>query len=424
MNVLIVNAILMGDNNATGVTMENMLLNIEGVNYLQFCIDYQKENHKELVDTIYLSPNDSASDYIISSIKKRKVKDGNSSQGQVTVTSATNGSALGEVLKGFCDALPCRISSENFEVIKKFSPDLIYTMGANIRVMNIASELSDKFEIPIVFHCMDDWRSTKYMRTMFSRPFNHILRNKIREINEKSVINLGICKKMADFYACEYKKPYSYASNCVFQFNKVPYTAKTDGSVRIIFSGGLHFHRGEKLRQVGEVVEKLNAVGYNIELDIYAPQEQVKRYKDSYNDLNHTNCYPYVEKNKKMENLMNADILLHVESDEEADKKHMKYSFSTKLVEYFAAARTVVGFGDKQLSSIEYIKDMECGMVAETIDELEEALTILCTNFEMRKKYAERALQVATVYHSQAAIQGEILKVFEKSVEYKGRIQQ
>ena len=35
MHVLIVNAIMMGDNNATGVTMKNMLNPIKSIDYLQ-----------------------------------------------------------------------------------------------------------------------------------------------------------------------------------------------------------------------------------------------------------------------------------------------------------------------------------------------------------------------------------------------------
>lgn len=419
MNVLIVNAILIGDNNATGVTMENMLLQMEGVNYLQFCIDYQKQNHEETVDTIYLATDDSISDYLINVIKTRKNRGLKSAAGQTVVTSANSGSTLGEAIRGFCDALPCRISSENLEIIRDFSPQLIYTMGSNIRVMRIAKRLSDYFGIPIVFHCMDDWRATKYMRSALSRPFNQILRKEISEINKRSVVNLGICKKMADFYACEYQKPYSFASNCVFEFNRNPYCQASSGTMKIIFSGGLHFHRGDKLRQVGELIERLNTEGYHIVLDIYAPEEQTAQYARKYEDLQYTNCFPYVDKSKKMENLMSADILLHVESDDEADKKHMKYSFSTKLVEYFAAARAVVGFGDKQLSSIAYIEDMKCGLTAENIDELEKCFTLLYSDLDLRRKYAENSLNVAISCHSQKAVQKKILNVFETSIGEK-----
>lgn len=419
MNVLIVNAILIGDNNATGVTMENMLLHMQGVNYLQFCIDYQKQNHAEVVDTIYLATNDSISDYLINVIKTRKNSVQHSAAAQAIVTSANNGSALGEAFRGFCDAMPCRISSENLAIIRDFSPQLIYTMGANIRVMRIARKLSDFFSIPIVFHCMDDWRATKYMRSSLSRPFNHMLRKEMSEINKRSVVNLGICKKMADFYACEYQKPYSFASNCVFEFNRNAYCPNSSETMKIIFSGGLHFHRGDKLRQVGELIERLNTQGYHIFLSIYAPKEQATQYSKKYEDLLYTNCFPYVDKSKKMENLMSADVLLHVESDDEADKKHMKYSFSTKLVEYFAAARVVVGFGDKQLSSIEYIEDMKCGLTAENIDELERCFLLLYSNLELRKEYAENSLNVAVSCHSQKAVQRKILNVFKTSIGEK-----
>lgn len=419
MNVLIVNAILIGDNNATGVTMENMLLHMEGVNYLQFCIDYQKQNHTELVDTIYLATNDSLSDYLISVIRTMRNSIQKSVAEKTVVTSANNGSDLGEAFRALCDAMPCRISSKNLAIIRDFSPQLIYTMGANIRVMRIARKLSDYFNIPIVFHCMDDWRATKYMKSALSRPFNHLLRKEMSEINKRSVVNLGICKKMAYFYTCEYQKPYSFASNCVFEFNRNSYCPNSTETMKIIFSGGLHFHRCDKLRQVGELIERLNIQGYHIILNIYAPKEQAAQFKKKYDDLQYTNCFPYVDKSKKMENLMSADVLLHVESDDEADKKHMKYSFSTKLTEYFAAARAIVGFGDKQLSSIEYIEDMKCGLTAESIDELERCFLLLYSDLDLRRKYADNSLNVALLYHSQKAVQEKIRSVFEISIREK-----
>ena len=55
MHVLIVNAIMMGDNNATGITMKNMLYGIENVDYLQLCVDYRVNAHEQLVETMFIN---------------------------------------------------------------------------------------------------------------------------------------------------------------------------------------------------------------------------------------------------------------------------------------------------------------------------------------------------------------------------------
>lgn len=420
MNVLIVNTILIGDPNATGVTMEHMLFPMEGVRYLQFCVDYRKSSHEEIVDTVFLTQDDALSDRWIRRLQRKREGGQDPGTANAVVTSADNGGVLRDFCRGLCDALPCRISPENLAAVRRFSPQAIYTMGDSIRVIRIATRLSEYFQIPVVFHCMDDWRATKYRSSLFSLPFHYLLRRELKELHKHSFINLGICKKMADVYAGEYHTPYSFAGNCISRFNNIPYSPDPSKAMKILFSGGLHFHRSDKLRRAGELIEKLNEEGYRIDLCICAPKDQAERYAGKFKDLPHTACVPYVAKDRQMENLMSADVLLHVESDEKRDQAYMKYSFSTKLPEYFSAGRAVVGFGDGSMASISYIEDMGCGFTAESIGELEACLVRLYSAPELRKKFAGRALHTARSSHSKTAVQYRIRGVFEAVIERAG----
>ena len=129
----------------------------------------------------------------------------------------------------------------------------------------------------------------------------------------------------------------------------------------------------------------------------------------------HTTLLPYVDKEKQMENLKRADALLHVESENSKEIQYMKLSFSTKLVEYFAAGRTVIGFGNKEIASLKYIEKNQCGAVAENMCQFRELLISLLNHQNTRENYAEKSYITAKTYHSRESVQERIFKVFETS---------
>ena len=415
MKVLMINHILLGEENATGISLRNMLLGIPDMEYMQFCMDCRRDGHTELVDTIYLDKNDRLTDQFKGLFFKKASPPAKAVSAELSGAFGT--SPLREALQGAADVLPCRLSKTNFEKIRQFAPDIIYTLGGNIRIMRMASKISELFAIPVVFHCMDDWRSTMYTSSPLAMPFHFILQKECERLHSRSVINLGICEKMAEFYSAEYHKPYSHVCNCVLRLNEEPYRPDASAPLKILFSGGLHFHRGERLQQIGELIEALNREGCAIELYVFAPPAQAQVYAPRYESLEHTHCLPYVEAEKQMENLMSADILLHAESDNEADNRYMRYSFSTKLVEYFAAGRCVLGFGDRSLSSIEYIEKSGCGMAAENLEQLRSCLMKLYANGELRSAFAKNAVKTAREKHSQKAVQAVIRDTFLKAKE-------
>ncbi len=429
MNVLIVNNYTIGDCNPVGYTMKNMLLGMPDVNWLQYCVDYREKEHLKFTEVLFNDVNDSLS-------YKLKAKNSDDSQphtpvnqsgstsknvnpNPATLPAAVNFDKKGDILRAVFYSMPCKVSTKNLARIKEFNPDLIYTMGENIRVINQAVKLSKILNIPIVFHCMDDFKSTTYTSSPVAKIFNRHLKARLKRLNRCSVYNLGICEKMAKYYSGTYKKPYSFASNCALQFNEEPYVPREDGITKIIFSGSLHFHRGETLGKVAEVIDRLNENGNKIELEIYAHPSHIAACSGFANKTVHTKWLPFVPEEEKIKNLASADILLHVESFDEKDIEFMKYSFSTKLVEYFASARCVVGLGSKEISSIEFIDSHDCGMAAENFEELEKVLGELSKNPGKRIECGKASLAIAKEIFGKEATQKRIYDVFCEAVKNK-----
>ena len=410
MNILILNALLMGDENATGTTMENVLLNIDNINYLQFCFDTNDLIHKELVPTFYLDEKQIPFKYFLKKIFYKSDK--NNAQQKEKISNSQTKTWKHEIVEALMDISPLLITKDQWDRIREFKPEIIYTMiGGSIMMTKLAIKIAKKLNIPIVFHCMDNWRTTKYKSSFLVSPFNLYLNYLIKKMHKYSVVNLAISEKMAQVYEKEYQTPYSYISNCISNFNLEPYQPSKENFMRIIFSGGLHFGRLDSILSVAQLIENLNDEGYNISLEIFVPKNQFYSYKNLFNFKN-TSLFEYVKQEKQMENLKRADILLHLESTKKTDIKYMLLSFSTKIVEYMAANRAIIGFGNKEMVSIDYIFSNHCGWVADSEPELKSVFIDAYNSKDKRIKFSENSIKTAQKNHSKKMIQNSILKIF------------
>lgn len=424
MNVLVVNNYLMGDTNPVGFTMKNMLYGMPNVRFLQYCIDYRDYRHEKMTDAIFSEVSDSLAYSMKRVLKKGKQTAAVSTAEMIEekkkeqLTTAGMVSARGQIARGIFYAMPCRVSRKNLEIIRKFQPDVIYTMAENIRVINQCIKLAKLFHIPIVFHCMDDWKATAYTGFFGAGILHRYLLWRFRRMHEFSVENIGICQKMADYYSETFGKPYSFAGNCVYDFNDEPYHSSSEKPLKLVYSGSLHYHRGDALVKISEMVESLNREGYPTELDVYAPEDHIFHFEEQVKAFAHASWMPYsYPQSKKMENFKKADLFLHVESDDPDDMKFITYSFSTKLPEYFAVGRGVVAYGPKELASISYVEDVNCGWQCDQISDLKNMIISLHGNPQEREEKAHNAQMLARKGFSQEVIQKRIYNVLKRSAE-------
>ena len=427
MNVLIVNDNLIGENNAVGYSMRNMLYQMPDVNYLQYCVDLRSKRHPEEVDTVFCAVSDSLSFRLKALLDSQKTQSSSATVSEHSDTQqkpktklaqATDVNPKRELMSAVFYSLPCRVSKANLDAIRSFHPDLIYTLAENLRVINQAIKLSKKLNIPIVYHGMDDWKSTAYSTASWLRPAQRYLERRFDRMNRYSVHNLAICKKMAEHYEAEYRVPYSYACNCILEYCGDPYLHDPNRPMKIVFSGGLHLHRGEVLQEIAALVEELNAGGRAIEMEIICPNVHLDFYTDVVHQYPHTlwRTYTYPQKNK-IDDFRAADVLLLAESPRLQEVRYARYSFSTKVPEYLAIGRCILAYGSPEQASIQFVRDAGCGPAAHDMQALRAIIIDLYDHPEKRVAFAERARRVGREQFNQQEIQRRIYGVFKSSAE-------
>jgi glycosyltransferase involved in cell wall biosynthesis len=216
---------------------------------------------------------------------------------------------------------------------------------------------------------------------------------------------MGISEPMAREYERRYRLPFAAFGNCVamaeFAGPPDPSAAGPDGSVELVYAGGLHLDRWRSLRRVGEAVDRLAAGFPKVRLTVHAPAADLARYGGRFAGLNRVRMGRELAGDEVAAALRSADVLVHVESFETGNRQHTRYSLSTKIPQYLAAGRPVLGFGPAELASMAHLQAARAGAVVGVDDPavLAGELSRLCADGALRERLGRQGQAFAARHH-------------------------
>ncbi|TCT22464.1 hypothetical protein EDC34_10711 [Thermomonas haemolytica] len=273
------------------------------------------------------------------------------------------GAVKGSALASFADAVPFRLPQDLIEWVAKFDPQVIYSPLGSIRMMSAALQLSQRFDIPIVPHFMDDWPSTVYMDDARYFPLRRILRNKLEKILSRAPFGLTICDDMSGEYGRRHGMRFEAFMNCVdVPAQSVGEARHGGGEVVFGYVGGLHLNRWKSLCDVAAALQAAKDAGSDVWLDIFAPEADIRAYRSEFDGFTAVRNMGSLGYSDVRETLRNYDVLVHVESFLPADSRYTRLSISTKIPQYMAAGRPILAYGPDTLSSIAYVARVGAGL--------------------------------------------------------------
>lgn len=379
--VLIVNSNSVNIGNATGITLQSV---------------FERLNPDELMEIYW-----SKSGYLNGNVKLKSIAleyaplslaalianpNGKKISKSVKSTSeqgAHSGGAARTVLKYLrqlavlqADLSRVKLTKRDFDEIKAFNPEVIYTLGGGVASLKTAYLLSVKLDIPIVIHFMDNWRHCIQWE---DNPLLGHYKRKLKKYCDlcytRSTECIAISPEMAGVYTKETGIKHSVLMNSinVDEFYSEP--RLKDGVLRFVYAGGLHLGREKGLYELAKAIHKAaENKGISAEFAIYTSSENIESYKDVFKEFSEVKLVKAVPHSEIKAVLASADFLVHTESNALVNNNFFKYSVSTKIPEYLSSGRPVLFYGPSDIYLYKFLKESETAVTADNEEMLLKAI--------------------------------------------------
>ena len=315
---------------------------------------------------------------------------------------------LRNIVSAWADLLSYRLPPKLWTWIEEFRPQVVYSSLGSIRQMRLVLKISRRYDLPIVAHIMDDWPSTHFKSSLWTRLPRSIMLSRLKAVFRASPLGMTIGDAMAEEYHERYGIPFEGFMNCVdIPTECPPPPERAPGEpLRFAYIGGMHFNRWKSLREIGQVLVKLRAKGLSAVLDIYAPKDHIEQYGPALREVDSIS----IQENFRTEDLpaalLRSDVMVHVESFDEHSRNYFRLSLSTKVPLYLATGRPILCYGPEEINTCRYLQTCKSGFVIGSPDPtaLKDAIWQLSSRIELRHDFGQRAWEQARARHDEKAV--------------------
>jgi glycosyltransferase involved in cell wall biosynthesis len=411
--VLVVSASVFGRSSGTGITLSNLFAGWPRDRLAQLYAE-DRTPDPDMCETFRIfQPRDAPVEYHLFRLLARTHRQPPTTPEPAATTVADAGTEAGRVrsrmraqLRTFVDLTPIRVTGELSRWMRAQRPQVVYANLGSIRMMRLAVIAARECRVPLVPHFMDDWPATLYGQGQLAGLGRLGVRAALREVLRHTRYGMAISDAMAQEYRDRYGLPFDAFGNCVpiddFAGAPHPYTIQhQDSVVNLVYVGGLHLNRWRGLLRVGEAAGRLTTGGREVRLTVHAPATDLDRYAHRFAGLPAVRMGDSVASDEVSGVLRRADILVHVESFARQNRRYTRYSLSTKIPQYLAAGRPVLGFGPAELASMAHLRAAGAGAVVGVDDAtlLTGELARLCADGALRERLGRQGRAFGALHH-------------------------
>jgi glycosyltransferase involved in cell wall biosynthesis len=253
-----------------------------------------------------------------------------------------------------------------------FQPEVIFSTGGSIRLINLTIRLAQRTRVPIIADFRDDYPNAMYRESrLVAFPRRILMRQLGRLLAVSPVITSG-SDPLGNLYGGQYGIPsitfIPSVPHAELQYEPVAPTTLTKKPLRFVYVGGLHLNRWKQLIEIGAILSKTQAQLMGGELVIYAPEDHFHQHRAELQGQPGIRLAGSLRQEEVFQELRNSDVLVHVESFDPIIQRFTWLSVSTKIPQYMAAGRPILAYGPAELASMQHIEETACGLVVGSRD--------------------------------------------------------
>lgn len=411
--VLIVNQQSVDADNATGITLRSLWAEWPRDCVMEVCVDVISHASYSGIYKVYAHQGS-----VLKFARSKAGKTANAlmkSNYRTKNTCINNGKTfLRQYLVSHIMSLKARLGQRELELILRFKPEVIYSLGSNVMTLRLVNELSQMLGVPIVIHFMDNWvEHLQWETNPLIKSYKRKLQKHLFSCIKRSVNAIAISDSMASRYNEMLGLKMHTMMNSV-DVQRMECRAKEYMMpLQFVYAGGLHLERWQALIELAIAIDK-SKMG---KLFIYS--SSAGQYKKAFeglpvefkNSVAHENIKSVYE---------NADVLVHVEKADPIKLGFFKYSISTKIPEYLSCGRPILFYGPRDIGLFKYLSDNRVALCAANEEELIKCMDFLKDQRSLNEMI-ENAKALARAKHDTGVVRESLKDAMNYAVEHQQR---
>lgn len=282
-------------------------------------------------------------------------------------------------------------SGELDSFVRGFAPDVIFApLCYSMYVLAVQRYVISLAGCPAVTYIYDDLYS---LRQISFSPVYWLCRFRQRRLIRKTLpfyrFAYTMCAQQAREFGRYFDIPMRVLPKCAGTVQQPERPA--DGTVRLIYAGGVYYGRDKTLAAVAGTVRELNAAGMSTRLDVYTSSPLKKGAAAALDDGQCCFVHAAIPADDLRRAYAQSDIALHVESFDKKNALITRLSFSTKIVDCLASGCAVLAACPEMNAGWQYLHYEDAAVCVNTSSKLKAAVNNLVYDREYRKSYEIKA---------------------------------
>ena len=288
-------------------------------------------------------------------------------------------------------------SAKLLQWLDDFQPDTVFFVaGDSGFAYNITSFIVKRYRARLVTYITDDYIMPRTKESLADKLQRGRIRKKMLTCIKNSEAYFTISALMQKTYQKLTGKPSEIIMNMtppLYEESIVDPSSVQDKTV-MLYAGSLYYGRDSIIGAVADA-----AVRYNnsrkpeqkaVQINIYS---NAKPQTESLRLFEREGCCAFCGSltfDELKTAINQADVLLFVESFDEAMQEKTRYSLSTKVPEYMSARKPIFAVGPAQIGSMDYLSDV--AFCANTAEDIYDRMIHMLENSEAQAQKVQAAL--------------------------------
>ena len=307
------------------------------------------------------------------------------------------------------------LSKELIDWINDFEPTLIYAQAQNFQEVSFCQSIKDEFDIPFVFHMMDDWISLASQSGISKFLWKKRTEYEFKKLLQESERVFSI----SDFMSTEYYSRYNVNSDVFhnpvdegFWMQHQKNDMTLNENPKILYAGRVGLGIDTSLILMARAVEKLNK-SFNTNVNFVVQTESKPNWIDEFESVIYRELVPYSELPLTFSR---ADLLYLPYDFSKESIEFIKYSMPTKASEYMICGTPILILAPKDTAIVmNALKYGWASVLTENSQvDLVNSLKELLFEPITRANLSQNAIEVAIDQHSKTVVQNRFFKILHE----------